>query len=78
MAPSTARRSNEVVPGGGAVTKGTPRGRLGIRSWAALMPLLAHLEAVGPRRGACEAHYGTRGNVPCGRYRPRYGPGWWW
>jgi hypothetical protein len=42
------------------------------------MPLLAHLETVGPRRGACEAHYGTRSNVSWGRYRPRYGPGWWW
>jgi hypothetical protein len=42
------------------------------------MPLLAHLETVGRRRGACEAHYGTRSNVSWGRYRPRYGPGWWW
>jgi hypothetical protein len=60
------------------VTKGTSRGRLGIRSWTALMQLLAHLRTVGLRRGPCEAHYGTRSNVPCGRYKLRYGLGWWW
>ena len=43
------------------------------------MPLLAHLKTVGPRRGPCEApHYGTRSNASYGRYKPRYGPGWWW
>ena len=79
MDPSTARRPNGAVPEGGAVAKGAPRGRSGVRSRAALMPLLARLETVGLlRSGPCEAYYGTRGNVPCGRYRPRYGPGWWW
>ncbi len=66
------------VSGGGAVTKGPSRRPTGIRSWAALVPLLAHLETVGPRHWLCEAHYGTRSNVSCGRYRPRYGPSWWW
>ena len=42
------------------------------------MPLLELLEAVGPRRGPCEAHYETRSNAPWGRYKPRYGPAWWW
>ena len=60
------------------MTKGTPRWRLGIRSWAALLPLLAHLEDVGLRCEPCETHYRTQSNFPCGRYKPRYGPGWWW
>jgi hypothetical protein len=42
------------------------------------MQLLAHLRTVGLRRGPCEAHYGTRSNVPCGRYKLRYDLGWWW
>lgn len=38
----------------------------------------------GPRRGPCEAryyhyYYGVaRSGIPYGRYKFRYGLGWWW
>jgi hypothetical protein len=55
----------------------TSRRRPGLRSWAALMPLLELLEAIGPRRGPCEVHYGTRSDALWVRHRPRYGLAWW-
>lgn len=60
------------------VAKRTSSRHLGVRSCAALVPLLAHLETVRPRRGPCEAHYGTPSKAPRGRYGPRYGSGRWW
>ncbi len=61
------------------MAKEAKRGRPGVRLRAALVPLLERLESVGLLRGGpCEVHYRTRSGARWGRYKPRYGPIWWW
>ena len=42
------------------------------------MPLLARLGLGDSRPRILGAYYGTRGGARWGRYKPRYGPIWWW